>query len=115
MGPLADQECIPCQGGQPTLDSNQANQFLSELDDAWEVVDVHHLRREFRFPNFRTALAFTNRVGEFAESTNHHPDIELAWGKVVLSIWTHKINGLHQADFIWAAKVDRIFNELELP
>jgi len=70
------------------------------------VVDEHHLEKEYRFKDFRTALDFTNRVGELAESQGHHPDIHLSWGRVRLDIWTHKINGLTESDFIFAAKAD---------
>jgi len=70
------------------------------------VVDEHHLEKEYRFKDFRTALAFTNRIGELAETQGHHPDIFLSWGRVRLAIWTHKINGLTESDFIFAAKAD---------
>jgi len=75
---------------------------------AWQIVNEHHLERTFKFPDFRAALAFTNQVGNLAEEQGHHPDILLAWGKVVVSIWTHKIDGLTESDFIFAAKVDRL-------
>lgn len=79
-----------------------------QLGGEWEVVDDHHLRKTYRFKNFKDALAFTNRVGELAESIGHHPDILLAWGKVTLEIWTHKIGGLSESDFIFAAKCDTL-------
>jgi len=75
---------------------------------AWQIVNEHHLERTFKFPDFRAALAFTNQVGNLAEEQGHHPDILLAWGKVAVSIWTHKIDGLTESDFIFAAKVDRL-------
>ncbi len=75
---------------------------------AWEVVREHHLRRDFTFRNFRTALTFVVQVGELAEEQGHHPDIHLAWGKVGIEIWTHKINGLTESDFILAAKIDQV-------
>jgi len=74
----------------------------------WTVTDEHHLQREFRFPDFKQALAFVNRVGEVAETEGHHPDIFLAWGKVGITLWTHKIDGLTESDFIMAAKIDRL-------
>jgi 4a-hydroxytetrahydrobiopterin dehydratase len=74
------------------------------------MVDDHHLRKVFRFANFREALDATNRVGELAEEIGHHPDIELAWGSVALTIWTHKIDGLNEADFVFAAKADRVLS-----
>lgn len=75
---------------------------------AWEVIDGHHLSRSYSFPDFKTALDFVNRVGALAEEQGHHPDIVLCWGKVKLDIWTHKINGLSESDFILAAKCDRL-------
>jgi 4a-hydroxytetrahydrobiopterin dehydratase len=72
------------------------------------VIEGHHLEKEYRFHDFREALGFTNRVGELAEEQGHHPDIELAWGRVKLTVWTHKIDGLTESDFIWAAKADQL-------
>jgi 4a-hydroxytetrahydrobiopterin dehydratase len=85
--------------------------YLRDLDAGWRVVDDHHLEKEWRFRNFREALAFTNRVGELAEAVGHHPDIELGWGRVKLTVYTHKIDGLHEADFVFAAKVDALGDE----
>lgn len=74
----------------------------------WKIVDEHHLEKTFTFPDFKRALAFTNQVGDLAEQQGHHPDIHLAWGKVTITIWTHKINGLTESDFVLAAKIDRL-------
>jgi 4a-hydroxytetrahydrobiopterin dehydratase len=82
--------------------------YLADLGGGWQVVDDHHLEKEYRFKNFREALDFTNRVGELAESIGHHPDILLAWGRVKLTVWTHKIDGLFSADFVFAAKADAV-------
>jgi 4a-hydroxytetrahydrobiopterin dehydratase len=82
--------------------------YLADLGGGWQVVDDHHLEKEYRFKNFREALDFTNRVGELAESVGHHPDILLAWGRVKLTVWTHKIDGLFSADFVFAAKADAV-------
>jgi 4a-hydroxytetrahydrobiopterin dehydratase len=82
-----------------------------DLGGDWQLVDEHHLTKEYRFPNFVEALRFTNLVGELAENVGHHPDIELGWGRVQLIIWTHKIDGLTGSDFIWAAKADRSYQE----
>jgi 4a-hydroxytetrahydrobiopterin dehydratase len=82
--------------------------YLADLGGDWHVVDDHHLEKEYRFKNFREALEFTNRVGELAESIGHHPDILLAWGRVKLTVWTHKIDGLFSADFVFAAKADAV-------
>lgn len=80
---------------------------MADLGNDWRLVDQHHLEKEYRFRNFRDALEFTNRVGELAEQQGHHPDIHLAWGMVKLQVWTHKINGLTESDFVFAAKADQ--------
>jgi 4a-hydroxytetrahydrobiopterin dehydratase len=105
---LADRECIPCKGGVPPLEGAELEAMTAALGGEWTVVDGHHLEKLYRFADFRQALAFTNRVGELAEEQGHHPDIYLSWGKVRLDIWTHKIDGLHDSDFILAAKADRL-------
>ena len=105
---LAAMECVPCRGGVPPLTHDEIEPYLADLGNDWGVVQDHHLRKEYRFANFREALDFTNRVGELAEDIGHHPDIELGWGRVVLTIWTHKIDGLNEADFVFAAKADRV-------
>jgi 4a-hydroxytetrahydrobiopterin dehydratase len=86
----------------------QINEWLARLGNDWRVVDDHHLEREYRFPDFRTALEFVNRVGAIAESEGHHPDLELAWGRVGVKIFTHKIDGLTESDFVLAAKIDNL-------
>jgi 4a-hydroxytetrahydrobiopterin dehydratase len=106
MNELAEKECIPCKSGVPPLKGEQLKKLVERLGHAWHVVDEHHLEKEFKFANFRKALAFTNKVGELAEKVNHHPDIYLAWGKVKLTLWTHKIDGLAESDFVFAAKVE---------
>lgn len=106
MSELAKLECIPCRGGVPPLQGKDLEDLLEKLGGGWQVVDGHHLEKEYRFRNFRDALEFTNRVGELAEAQGHHPDIYLAWGRVKLTIWTHKIDGLTESDFVFAAKAD---------
>lgn len=103
---LADRECVPCKGGVPPLKGSGLTELQEKLGGGWRVVDEHHLEKEYRFKNFRQALAFTNKVGEMAEAQGHHPEINLAWGKVRLTVWTHKIDGLTESDFIFAAKAD---------
>ena len=108
MSDLAARECVPCKGGVPPLAGAALQELLAELGGGWQVMDDHHLEKEYRFPNFVEALAFTNRVGEMAEAQSHHPDIFLAWGRVKVTIWTHKIDGLTESDFVFAAKCDRL-------
>jgi len=107
MADLASRECVPCRGGVPPMSRDEIKKFLSELQD-WEVVREHHLRKVYEFKNFREALAFVNRVGELAEEQGHHPDICFGWGRVEITIWTHKIDGLTESDFILAAKIDKV-------
>jgi len=105
---LAEKECVPCKGGTPPLKGEELKNLASQLGDGWRMVQDHHLEKEYKFKNFRDALEFTNKVGELAEAQGHHPDIYLAWGKVKLTVWTHKVDGLTESDFILAAKADRL-------
>lgn len=105
---LAKKDCVPCRGGVPPLKGEALRTLLEQLGSDWRVVDGHHLEKEYVFKDFKEALAFTNKVGALAESQGHHPDIALAWGKVKLTLWTHKINGLTESDFILAAKVEEL-------
>ena len=105
---LASKECIPCKGGVPPLKGEALKGYASKLGSGWRVVNEHHLEKEFTFKNFKDALAFTNRVGDLAEGQGHHPDIYLAWGKVRITVWTHKIDGLTESDFVLAAKIERL-------
>src|ERR1022692_2749638 len=105
--PLADQSCVPCRGGVDPLKGEALDALRRELP-SWEVVSEHHLHKVFQFPDFQKALDFVNRAGAVAESEGHHPDILLAWGKAEVTIFTHKIDGLTESDFVLAAKIDRI-------
>ncbi len=108
MNELASKKCVPCESGTPPLDPSIVGALLDRVGSGWRVVDNHYLEREFRFKDFKSALDFTNVIGQLAEAVGHHPDIFLAWGKVHLKIWTHKINGLTESDFIFAAKVNHM-------
>src|SRR6266403_2734836 len=108
MAGLAEKDCAPCKGGVAPLKGEELSKLADQLEAGWQVVDEHHLEKEYKFKDFREALAFTNKVGELAEAQGHHPDIYLAWGQVKLSVWTHKIEGLTESDFVLAAKVDRL-------
>lgn len=107
MSELANKKCIPCRGGVPPLGADEIIPLHKQLD-GWEVCDYHHLSKSWSFPDFAAALAFVNRVGELAEQEGHHPDIYLTWGRVALQIFTHKVDGLTESDFILAAKIDRL-------
>ncbi len=107
MAELASKTCIPCRGGVPPLAGKELENLVKEVPQ-WRVVNGHHLTREFKFPDFKQALAFVNQVGNIAEEQGHHPDIFLTWGRAEVTTWTHKIDGLTESDFILAAKIDRI-------
>ncbi len=100
-------QCVPCRGGVPPLAGEELSRLQAQLP-GWDVVDGHHLAKTFSFPDFRTALEFVNRVGAEAEAQGHHPDLFLSWGKVEVRIFTHKIDGLTESDFILAARIDRL-------
>lgn len=107
---LAQRKCQPCRGGVPPLKGEALSIMLRELGGDWKVVDEHHLEKVYAFPSWREAVAFTNRVADLAEEQNHHPDIHLSYGKVNVVIWTHKIDGLTESDFVFAAKADAAAN-----
>ncbi len=108
MSDLAAKACVPCRGGVPPLKGEELASLQRQID-GWNVIEGHHITKAFTFLNFRGALTFVNRVGELAEEQGHHPDISLAWGKVGITTWTHKINGLTESDFILAAKIDQLY------
>ena len=111
MDELTGMKCVACQRGAPTVTDEESREFHAQVPD-WEIVvrdDIPRLERRFAFPNFATALQFTDAVGELAEEDDHHPALLTEWGKVTVTWWTHKIRGLHRNDFIMAAKTDELF------
>ena len=106
---LTTKSCTPCRGGIPPLKGEQLLPFYSQLKEGWELVNEHHLEKTYLFPDFKTALEFTVKLGELSEAEGHHPDIHLSYGKVNVKIWTHKIDGLSESDFILACKCDPLF------
>jgi 4a-hydroxytetrahydrobiopterin dehydratase len=107
MTDLASQTCVPCRGDTPPLGGEELATLGQRLPD-WEVIEEHHLRKVFRFKNFRESLGFVNRVGELAEEQGHHPDVCFGWGRAEITVFTHKIGGLTESDFILAAKIDAL-------
>lgn len=107
MSDLAERDCVPCRGGIPPLKGEEIREFSTQLRE-WQVIDEHHLQKIYGFKNFRETLDFVNRVGELAEAQGHHPDICFGWGKADITIWTHKIDGLTESDFVLAAKIDKL-------
>jgi 4a-hydroxytetrahydrobiopterin dehydratase len=106
---LAKKDCVPCKGGVPPLKGEELEQLHAQLGNGWDLVEEHHLEKEFDFPDFASALEFVNAVGAVAEEQNHHPDILLTYGMVKVSIWTHKIDGLTESDFVFAAKTQKAY------
>lgn len=106
---LTERKCSPCAGGIEPLKGESLEKLLSRLNNDWQIIEEHHLAKEYKFKDFARALEFVNKVGQTAEELGHHPDIYLAWGKVRLMVWTHKIKGLHENDFIFAAKADKLY------
>ncbi len=113
MTELSKMRCEACRAGAPTVTEDEIAEFLQQIPE-WEIVErsgIPRLRRVFQFKNFAEALAFTSRVGEIAEAQNHHPAILTEWGRVTVSWWTHKIKGLHQSDFVMAARTDALLGD----
>jgi len=104
---LGARNCIPCSGLIPPLKGEGIRKLLDQLD-GWDVCEEHHLTRTYEFGDFAAALEFVNKVGDLAEQQNHHPWIHFTWGKVRIEIWTHKIDGLTESDFVLAAKIDQL-------
>ena len=105
MADLAQKACVPCKGGVPPLRGDEITVLLGQVD-GWSAEREHHITRTFKFPDFVLALAAVNKIGDIAEEQGHHPDFYLTWGKVRVDIWTHKIDGLTESDFILAAKIN---------
>jgi 4a-hydroxytetrahydrobiopterin dehydratase len=107
MAELSERQCVPCRGGVPPLNGDEIKDFLRQLD-GWQVINEHHLQKTYQFKDFRESLNFVNQIGELAEEQGHHPDICFGWGKAEVTIWTHKIDGLTESDFVLAAKFDKL-------
>ena len=113
--PLAEKTCVPCRGGIPPLSFDEAEELHRQAPE-WELLDrAARIERTYRFKNFREAFAFVERAAGLAEREGHHPDISFGWGYVTVSLRTKKIKGLHENDFIMAAKLDRIAAENAVP
>jgi len=104
---LSSQVCTACSGDSEKLKATEALEKMDEIHDDWQLEDNHHIKRQFDFEDFQEALEFVNEVGEIAEEQGHHPVInDFTWGKATIKLYTHKIDGLHENDFIMAAKID---------
>ncbi len=105
--PLADRVCVPCRGGVPPLPTDVAQRLLEQLRGQWTLNAAGHLAARYEVANFVDAIAFANTIGEIAEAEQHHPDLTVRWGSCEVEIWTHKIDGLTESDFVLAAKIER--------
>lgn len=108
---LATKKCVPCEGGTPPMGPMEARKLMAELNPAWRLVADHELRREFPFPDFKSAVAFANRIAELADAEGHHPILTISWGLLVVELWTHAIDGLSENDFIMATKIDALTSQ----
>lgn len=109
MSNLSSQKCVPCEGGVPPLKGAELEKLKAQLDTeapGWELRDAKHLEKTYKFPDFKSALKFVNKVGAIAEAEGHHPNIDLGWGFVHVLLWTHAIDGLSDNDFFLAAKIE---------
>lgn len=109
---LADETCEPCRGGVAPLGGAELAQLTRELGDNWRVLAERKLERRFEFADFAQALAFANAIGALADAQGHHPDLLVRWGSLTVTLWTHTIDGLARADFVLAAKIERLAHEL---
>ena len=111
MSDLLDKKCVPCEGGVKAFDISEIHKYQKKVD-GWNIVQndkkIFLLVKDFKFQNFMKSQNFINKVGEIAEKEGHHPDISFGWGYAKVKIFTHAIKGLHESDFVLAAKVDRI-------
>ena len=105
---LAERECQACDSGTPRLQGGALRDLKDQLDGDWKILDEKKLEKQFKFEDFHQALEFANKVGALAEEQGHHPDIYLTYGEVRIQIWTHKIGGLAESDFILAAKISEL-------
>ena len=112
MNIISKKKCIPCQGGIPPLNKNEINNFIEELNSDWKVHKSKEIRREYIFKTYKKAMIFANNVAELAEDEDHHPFININYKKVIIILFTHKINGLHENDFILASKCDLLHRRL---
>lgn len=111
MSDLAQKTCAPCQGGIPPIAGEALKPWLAQIDPSWEVIkDETKITRTLDFKTFKENIAFVNQIAEIAEQEKHHPDLYIFYNTLKIELWTHKINGLYDNDFILAAKIDELWN-----
>lgn len=105
---LSEKKCKPCEGGTPPLTPDEIAEYSTHIKKDWKIIDNHKLEKEYAFVNFKHTMDFVNKVANLAEDEGHHPDMHVHYGKVVIELWTHAVNGLSENDFIMAYKIDKI-------
>ena len=113
MNIISKKKCIPCQGGVPPLVAKEINTLTKQLEEGWRVFEDKEIRKDYIFSEYTNAIIFTNKIAELSEKEGHHPFIHIDYKKVTIILFTHKINGLHENDFIIASKCDIIFKSLK--
>ena len=109
MSELAKKSCVPCKEGALPLAGEELKRHFDLLEEGWELIEGKKIKKTYKFKDFKGALHFVDEVGKVAEEEGHHPDIELSYGKATITLWTHKISGLSESDFVMAAKSDVVF------
>ncbi len=105
---LSKKKCVPCEGGIPALNPEEIAKYKELISDDWKVVENNKLSKEFYFVSYRQTIDFINKVADLAEAEGHHPVLHIYFGRAVIELWTHAINGLSENDFILAAKIDKL-------
>ncbi|MFA5328548.1 MAG: 4a-hydroxytetrahydrobiopterin dehydratase [Prolixibacteraceae bacterium] len=105
---LSTKKCVPCEGGTPAFDPKQITEYRENIGDSWNVIDYRKITKEFHFGNYIETIGFINKVAALAEAENHHPVLHVYYGRAVVELWTHAVNGLSENDFILAAKIDKL-------
>ena len=106
---FVNNKCVPCQGGIPPLEKEEIEKFKHLVDSNWEVIEEKKIEREFQFSQYLQGIKFTNKIAELAEYEGHHPYVHINFKIIKVILFTHKIDGLHENDFLMAAKIDKLF------
>ncbi|MDO8470840.1 MAG: 4a-hydroxytetrahydrobiopterin dehydratase [bacterium] len=108
---LIERKCVPCEGGTPPFGQEQIAEYIAQLGKGWEVIEGTKIKKQFKFFDFKETMKFVSKVASIAEEQQHHPDMHVFYGKVVIELWTHAVNGLSENDFILAAKIDQAIEQ----
>lgn len=105
---LSKKKCVPCEGGIPPLNENEITEYIKHLSKEWKVIENSKISKEFFFVSYRHTIDFVNKVADIAEEEGHHPVLQIFYGRAIVELWTHSVNGLSENDFILAAKIDKL-------